>query len=141
MANRDMGVITHLKLWKLHYDEIIGHLASELPNEAGGIVAGIENQSMSIYPIRNILNHPSLFRFDPQEQISAFLEIEDKGWDLLAFYHSHPLGPGLPSKIDIAEANYPRVSQLIFSHETAQWSCRGFIIRETKISEIDMHII
>jgi proteasome lid subunit RPN8/RPN11 len=135
-----MGAMTHLTLVKSHYDEIIRHLASELPNEAGGIVAGVDNLSQSIYPIRNILQHSALFRFDPQEQISAFLEIEDQGWDLLAFYHSHPSGPGAPSQIDVAEANYPLVCQLIFSHENNVWSCSGFIIRESKVSEIEIQL-
>jgi proteasome lid subunit RPN8/RPN11 len=63
---------------------------------------------------------------DPQGQISALGRIEDEGEELIAIYHSHPMGPAHPSATDLDEAAFPEVDYLIWSPGEGQWRCEGF---------------
>lgn len=105
------------------------------------MVAGKDNRSLKIFEISNSLQSPIRFRMDPQEQIEALLMIEDKGWDLLAIYHSHPAGPQHPSATDVNEAAYPEALNLIWYPYRQDWSCRGFIIEEGIVNEIPIEIV
>ena len=69
---------------------------------------------------------------DAQEQLNAFLEMDEQGLDLLAIYHSHPDGINRPSPQDLKEFHYPGVVSLIGCKEETQWTFEGFIIKENK---------
>jgi proteasome lid subunit RPN8/RPN11 len=43
--------------------------------------------------------------------------IEDRGDDVVGFYHSHPAGPPGPSNTDAAQATWPDHSYVIVSFE------------------------
>jgi proteasome lid subunit RPN8/RPN11 len=94
-----------------------------------------------VYPVQNELSSPVRFRMHPQQQVDALLEIEARGWDLLAIYHSHPSGPPAPSPTDIAESAYPEAVNLIWSISEDGWECRAFQIYPDKIIEIPIYII
>lgn len=110
-------------------------VAARDPNEACGLVAGKNRRSLAVIPITNILHSPVLYRMDPHEQLEAFNLLDEKGWDLLAIYHSHPQGPQGPSATDIQEAYYPDSVYLIWWREAGQWRCRGFIIKGQQVFE------
>lgn len=112
-----------------------------LPEEACGLLAGKNNISTQVYPIENILHSPVKFLMEPKQQLNALLEIEQKGWELLAIYHSHPRGPNKPSETDILEYYYPDTPCLIWSGGEAGWTCRGFLIQDQKIRSIRVETI
>jgi proteasome lid subunit RPN8/RPN11 len=112
-----------------------------IPEEACGLVAGIDNRSQRVFMISNIWQSPVRFRLDPQEQLEALLMIEDNNWDLLAIYHSHPRGPAYPSESDIGEAAYPEAINLIWYPHEGDWTCRGFLIKDGKYGEIKLVIL
>lgn len=124
-----------------HLKRMQDQVTSAYPEEACGLIAGIEGISLAVYPITNELHSPVRFRLDPQEQLEAFMDIEAKGWDVLAVYHSHPRGPESPSQTDIDEFAYPGILYLIWSLEGLTWQCRGYEIEGTEISEISLTII
>jgi proteasome lid subunit RPN8/RPN11 len=51
----------------------------------------------------------------PEEQFRVFQEIERGGFELSAFYHSHPHSPAYPSQRDVDSAFYPDSLILIIS--------------------------
>ena len=51
---------------------------------------------------------------DPEEELKAFISVEEKGWDILAVYHSHPHGIDHPSATDIDELTFPGIIYLIW---------------------------
>jgi proteasome lid subunit RPN8/RPN11 len=112
------------------------------PEEACGLLAGtIDGKSyttMRVIPTVNILHSPLGYQLDPHEQLAAFLQIEEQGWELIGVYHSHPKGPEEPSPTDIAEAYYPEAVYLIWCGLTGDWTCRGFLIREGNVQEIQL---
>lgn len=103
-------------------------VASKVPEEACGIVAGNLNQARQVIPITNMLHHPFRFRMEPEEQLKAFLLAEEKGWDILAIYHSHPHGIDTPSVTDHEELTFPGVIYLIWYQKSSQWLCRAYLM-------------
>lgn len=118
--------------WNLMREDIIERMSEE----ACGIVAGIEETSCAVFPVTNILHSPVRFRMAPEEQLYVFNQIEDQDLQLLAIYHSHLKGPDRPSPIDIAEAYYPELINLIWSNITGEWNCRGFLIDEGQVTPV-----
>jgi [CysO sulfur-carrier protein]-S-L-cysteine hydrolase len=109
------------------FDEMVAHSRAGLPNEACGVLAGENGRPVRVYPMRNAEGSPVVYRFDEREQLEVFNEIEDKGWDLLGFFHSHTHTEAEPSPTDRAHAHwqdpisgqevpaYPGTSYLILS--------------------------
>lgn len=96
-----------VELSKAHYEEIVAHARAEFPNEACGVVAGVDGRAAAVYPMRNAEASPVVYRFDEREQLLVFNEVEDKGWTLLAFFHSHTHTEAYPSPTDRGGAHWP----------------------------------
>ena len=118
--------------WNLMREDIIERMSEE----ACGIVAGIEETSCAVFTVTNILHSQVRFRMAPEEQLDVFNQIEDQDLQLLAIYHTHLKGPDRPSPIDIAEAYYPELINLIWSNITGEWNCRGFLIDEGQVTPV-----
>jgi proteasome lid subunit RPN8/RPN11 len=101
-------------LTKSHLKEMEDHARAERPNEACGILAGRVNRVEKVYPCKNVSENPSS-RYDiaPEQLISVFNDVADRGLEILGFYHSHPAGPSSPSNID---------------HATATWHSHSYVI-------------
>ncbi|GAP14104.1 predicted metal-dependent protease of the PAD1/JAB1 superfamily [Longilinea arvoryzae] len=118
--------------------EILTHLDACLPQEGCGLLGGKEDRCERFLAIPNELHSPNGFRMDAQAQLQAFLQMEDLGLDLLAFFHSHPRGPQVPSATDVAEFAYPGVVSLICVPDNKNWIVRGFDIRSDQVMEISL---
>jgi proteasome lid subunit RPN8/RPN11 len=124
-----------------HWEQMREHVVLTAPEEACGLVAGKDGQSMEVFTIENALHSPARYRMDPESQLRAMLSIEERGWEIAAIYHSHPGGPEVPSQTDIAEAAYPGVVHLIWHPINAEWGCRGYIIEGGAAFEIEIILI
>lgn len=113
--------------------------------EVCGILGGRQAeeiyQALIVIPVNNTLNSSTRFRMDPGEQIRAMLTLEEKGWDLVAIYHSHPTGTILPSKTDVDEAFYPEAVQIIWGLEDHAWVFAAFLIQDTIVERIKIEEI
>jgi proteasome lid subunit RPN8/RPN11 len=137
----EMAPPVSLKLEHTLYREIVAHLQDSYPLEACGLLAGAEDEITKSYPIENILKSPMAFEMDPKQQITAMIEIEAQGLDLLAIYHSHPHGPQTPSPTDVAMAYYPDSAHLIVSLQDREKPVvRAFSIADKAISEVLLRI-
>jgi len=129
-----------LQLSKMIWEEMRAHAEQQAPEEACGLLAGeMEAQQYrvrTIIPTTNALHSQVRYRIDPPEQLKAFEQIEELGWELVGIYHSHPNGPDAPSPTDVSEAYYPEAVYLIWSHRTGEWNCRGFLIQDGNIDEV-----
>jgi proteasome lid subunit RPN8/RPN11 len=95
----------------------------------------------AVYPVDNILQSPTAYEMEPNQQVQAMLDLEAAGWKLLAIYHSHPQGPEHPSATDIALAFYPDVVTIIISlQETKDPVMRGFQIVGQEVIETKMMV-
>jgi len=122
------------------WDEMREEAERKKPEECCGLLAGTTQQdvyqAVRVIPTTNILFSPIRYRLDPQEQLKAFNDLEERGWELVGIYHSHPQGPESPSPTDISEAYYPEAVYLIWSGRAGDWTCRGFLIQDEMIQEI-----
>ena len=98
------------------------------PEEACGLVAGKGNQANLVLPVTNILHEAFRFRMDPEEELKAFISVEEKGWDILAIYHSHPHGIDHPSQSDFDQLTFPDIIYLIWYQNMNEWRCRGYLM-------------
>ena len=115
--------------------------ASLAPQEVCGLLAGKDCRVIKNFPIENELHSPTRFRMDAQSQLDAFLLIEKLGIDLLAYYHSHPLGGGEPSSTDMADFLYPDVIMLILFEQDGVWQAKAWDIQNTAFSPVIIEII
>jgi len=125
-------------------EEMIQHALAEHPNEACGLLAGKacpeqgrrDGRVEKVYQMTNAEHSPVTYRLDPEEQYHAFVEIEEKGWELLAIYHSHTHSPAYPSATDLDLAFYPDCLYLIIAlADRVRPVIRAFRIVEGTIEE------
>lgn len=119
------------------YDEMIAHVQRLWPEEACGLIAGLEDQAVRLYPIDNILRSSTAYEMEPLQQLEAMLGMEADGWELLGIYHSHPYGPAAPSRTDLAQAYYPDAQYVIVS--LLEWErpeVRAFYLIDGKAQEL-----
>jgi len=117
--------------------QMLDHLQACYPLEGCGLLAGDEMGTVTaVYPIDNVRQSPTAYEMDPQQQIEAMLALEAAGWQMLAIYHSHPLGPEHPSATDIALAYYPEALHVIVSlREQNAPGVRAFQIMRQEVIE------
>ena len=96
------------------------HHAQQTPEqEVCGLISSQNNSPYRSYPIANSAEQPErFFQLDAQQQIQAMAKMRDNNEQLFAIYHSHPSAPAIPSKTDLAFANYPDALYLIISLNT-----------------------
>ncbi|MDY6780709.1 MAG: M67 family metallopeptidase, partial [Halobacteria archaeon] len=70
----------------------------------------------SVYRVENVSDTPRTnYLMDSEEQLGTIDELEDDGYEVVGFYHSHPEGPDYPSTTDEERANWPDHSYVIVS--------------------------
>ncbi len=115
---------------KTAYDAMRSEVARWVPEEACGMAGGQPGEIARIFPVANRLHSSARFEMDPLEQLRGFQQLETEGLELVAIYHSHPLGPPGPSPTDVEEFAYPGVVYLIWSpihgKDGPEWTVRAF---------------
>ena len=134
------------------YEEALAHLRAGVPNEACGVLAGVDGKVDAVYPMRNAEESPVAYRFDEREQLEVFREVEDRGWDLLAFFHSHTHTEARPSPTDVRHAHwesdageptpaYPGTRYVIVSLMDEEPEVRAFTFRGGAPVEEEVRIV
>ena len=130
-----------LQISESNYQKLLAHLIALRPLEGCGLMAGRNGVIQSIYQVSNRLNSPVAFEMDPAEQLAAMLDIEERGLEFLAIYHSHPNGPATPSSVDLKKNYYPETAQVIVSwSDPNHATIRAFRIHDGDVSEIPFQI-
>lgn len=106
----------HLRLQPDHLDTIVLAAFQASPEEACGLLAGVDSDVKLVLPTKNIATQPqSAFAIEPGELLSALRTIDTHRYRLLGTYHSHPHGPLTPSDSDLREVfrRFPNAIHLI----------------------------
>jgi len=98
-------------------DAIVEHARRDHPDEACGVIAGPVGKDEAIRLVRmtNADRSPTLFRFDPQEQLKVWMEMDDNNEEPVVIYHSHTATEAYPSRTDISYAAEPNAHYVIVS--------------------------
>lgn len=130
-----------LTLSRKQYDEMIAHLRAHWPEEACGLLGGVNGRVRLVCPVENALHSPVAYSMEPRQQVEAMMAIERQGWDLLAIFHSHPAGLPAPSASDVAQAYYPDSWYVIVAPDRAgEYQSRAFEIVEGRVREVEMRV-
>ncbi len=123
------------------YKEIVEQALREFPNEACGVIAAEAGVPVKVYPMTNANASSATYRFDAQEQFQVFDELDERGWDIWAIYHSHTHSEAYPSVTDIKLAFYPDSRYCCSRSPTATSPCiRSFFIRDGEVTEEELTI-
>ncbi|WP_144901206.1 desampylase [Halobellus captivus] len=128
---------TTLTLTRDVYDEIVyqgyGGADEEICGILGGEFGDEESVVHEVRQVANIAETPQIrYAMDPEEQLAATETLEDAGYDVVGFYHTHPTGPPRPSETDAARATWPGYSYAICAFDgypfvgSWRWTDEGF---------------
>lgn len=125
------------------YDAIVAQARRDHPDEACGIVAGPagSDQPVRIVEMTNAERSPTFFRFDPQEQLAVWREMDDRDEEPVVIYHSHTSTEAYPSRTDVSLAAEPNAHYVLVSTrdpETAEF--RSYRIVEGAVTEEDVRV-
>ena len=130
-----------LKLERAYVDDIIAHAREDAPNECCGIIAGNDGTAAKLYRAVNAEASPYRYNVDPKELLRIYRDLDDRGWDVLAIYHSHTHTEAYPSPTDVRLAAWPEAYYLIVSlADGAQPVVRVFRIREGEVTEEELEV-
>lgn len=109
-----------ITITRTDFDRIYEHALAERPDEACGLIAGVDKEDGSreirkVYLLTNIDHTNEHFSIDPKEQLAAVKDMRAEGLKPIGNWHSHPESPSRPSEEDKRFANDSRASYLILS--------------------------
>ncbi len=124
------------------HEAMVREALESFPNEACGLLAGKSGTVVEFYPVKNVDASPVQYRLDPQQQLRAMLEIDDRDWDLSAVFHSHTRTRAYPSQTDIDLALYPDTLYMILSLALEQHpDLRAYRILDGAVTEELIEIV
>ncbi|HEX5820155.1 MAG TPA: M67 family metallopeptidase [Solirubrobacterales bacterium] len=129
-----------MRIPKEIYDELLAHARDDAPNECCGLVGGNDGVAKSVYRARNAEASPLRYNLDPQDQFRIMSEMDERGEELSAIYHSHTASPAYPSQTDINLASYPDALYLIVSLAEGEEPLRGYRIEDGKVNEVELQV-
>lgn len=105
---------------KEDYEKILAHARRERPDEACGLIGGVDREDgvreiRKVYLLTNVDHTSDHFSLDPREQLKAVRDMRKEGIQPLGNWHSHPASPSRSSAEDIRLAYDSSASYLILS--------------------------
>lgn len=126
------------------YDEIVCWAKEHLPEEACGLLGGIETEDgkeiRKIYFLENKDHAEDHFTLDPRDQMMAIKDMRAKGIKPLGNWHSHPSSPSRPSEEDIRLAYDSKASYMILSLMAENPVINAFHIQNNSWQKEDLRI-
>lgn len=121
-----------MRLTQSQLGQILAQASAEAPNECCGVLLGRGEIVEEVVPGRNVDATPrTRYLMDATDQLRAFRTMDDRGWELVGIYHSHPHTEAYPSETDKARAFYPETRYVIVSlREPAHPQIRAFRIED-----------
>jgi len=133
-------MLDHLTLPPGMRDEIIAHARESAPRECCGVIVGPPGQPGELRRMTNTYEGIDFYEVDGRELLSLMKELDEKGWEFTAIYHSHPVSPAYPSSRDVEYAGYPDTAYIICSLENPNAPVvRAFAIVDAQITELAIH--
>lgn len=120
---------------------MLEHCWEDRPCEACGILTGRGGRVLHGYAAENSRRSPVYYEVDPAQQAVVLAEMDGRGDELIAIYHSHPTSPAKPSGNDIRLAvNWPDALRVIISLANGRTETRAFLIRNGRSHDIPLVI-
>ena len=121
-------------------EDIVAQARAEAPNECCGMIATQDGRAVQLYRATNAAASPLRYEIDGMEQYRIQMEIEDRGWELGAIYHSHTRSQPYPSQTDINLATYPDSLYVIVGVAGPEPEVRAYRIVDGQVSEAPLDV-
>jgi [CysO sulfur-carrier protein]-S-L-cysteine hydrolase len=125
------------------YDKIVAHARKDHPDEACGVIAGPAggDRPERFIPMENAERSPTFYRFDSQEQLRVWREMDDRDEEPVVIYHSHTATEAYPSRTDISYASEPGAHYVLVSTRSDdEIEFRSYRILDSKVTEEPVEI-
>lgn len=126
------------------YDEIVKYAGEHLPEEACGLIAGVETEDgveiKKVYYLENIDHAEDHFTLAPKDQMMAIKDMRANGLKPLGNWHSHPESPSRPSVEDIRLAFDSKAHYMILSLMAEHPVLNSFHIENGEWTKEDLRI-
>jgi proteasome lid subunit RPN8/RPN11 len=119
--------------------ELIAHARNDAPNECCGMIAARDGRLTAHFRARNEFESPMRFQIDSRDQIRITNEIEERGDEIGAIFHSHPNSEAVPSQTDVNLARWwPGLLWVICSLAEHEPVVRAFRIDGSDVEEVEL---
>ena len=125
-------------------DAIVAHARADHPDEACGIVAGPigSDRAVRFVPMTNAERSPTFYRFDSQEQLRVWREMDDRDEEPVVIYHSHTATEAYPSRTDVSLAQEPNAHYLLVSTRSSDdLEMRSYRIVDGTVTEEELRVV
>jgi len=127
-----------MKILQEILERIIAQAEQEAPIETCGYLAGKDECITQCYPVKNDDQREDHFTFNAEGQLSALTMAEQEGLEVIALYHSHPVGAAWPSAEDVRLAFDPSILYVIIPLTDKEKTVRAFHIKQGRIEEEEL---
>lgn len=128
-------------LTRSQWEQMEAHVRENSQEESCGLLGGNDEYVRVIIPVTNQAHSSARFFMDPAEMVTAMLQIEQMGLEMIGTYHSHLTGPDHPSQTDIFEYQYPGTAVIIWlPDEKFRWDMKAFLIQNGISQSISFQI-
>ena len=124
-----------LELPRAMVDQVVAHARRDHPDEACGVIAGRGGAATRVVEMANAERSPTFYRFDAQEQLRVWREMDDADEVPFVVYHSHTATEAHPSRTDISLASEPDAHYLLVSTRSKDAEVRSFRIIDGAVTE------
>ena len=120
------------------HDKIITHARADHPDGACGVIAGDigSDKPQRFIRMENAERSPTFYRFDADEQLRVWREMDDRDEEAVVIYHSHTATEAYPSRTDISYAGEPQAHYVLVSTRDAdKTEFRSYRIIDGEVTE------
>jgi len=119
--------------------EIVAHSRELAPRECCGVIVGPAGVAAELHRLTNL--EPGIDRYlvDDAELYALSREVDLRGWEFVAIYHSHPISVAFPSVTDRELAFWEEAVFVICSLERPDAPVlRAFRIVADEVTEVEI---
>jgi proteasome lid subunit RPN8/RPN11 len=125
-------------------DAMVAHARADHPDEACGVIAGPEGSDRPerFVAMLNAERSPTFYRFDSDEQLRVWREMDDRDEEPVVVYHSHTATEPYPSRTDISYAAEPNAHYVLIStRDPEQHELRSYRIVDGVVTGEPVQIV
>lgn len=117
------------------YDEMVAHALRGLPDEACGILIGVDDLVSRFHPCTNTAASSTIYSIGPKDMMGAEDAADEAGLTIVGIMHSHTHTEPYPSPTDVAQAVDPTWRYVIVSLKRPAPEPRAYLLQGPVISE------
>lgn len=136
-----MSQRTELSIDRRLLGHVMARAAAQGDEEIVGVLSGSRDVATRDTPLLNVLRRPDAFLADPYAQFLAERGIASRGENIIALYHSHPMGDASFSAADAQLATPWRCAHLVLGLRP-EMNVRAYRVDERgRVREIDVRAV